>query len=277
MRFSTRKGAVRSHGRISTAFSMLVVLALLTFTLLSAPATAMGVVAFDYGTEWMKVSLVKPGLPFDVVLDRDSKRKIQSAVSFKKWAMDEEILFGTNAYNHATREPKQSFYGLKTLLGRTTAEEDKAYVDLYTSIFGNDVVSSDRGTCSLKRPTSRSEIVFAAVLTVEELVGMQLEYAKKLAEETAGERVNPSLPSGFSVGVFGGLDAVVTVPAFFTAQERQSIVDAAILAASALDSCRTVPRLPSTMLRHVLLPSRKSISSSMWLGFGAGDGGRVQH
>ncbi|KAJ1589497.1 hypothetical protein NDA15_005927 [Ustilago hordei] len=71
-------------GRVSAAFGMLFVLALLTITLLSAPTSAMGVVAFDYGTEWMKVSLVKPGLPFDVVLDRDSKRKIQSAVSFKK-------------------------------------------------------------------------------------------------------------------------------------------------------------------------------------------------
>ncbi|EST10132.1 Heat shock protein 70 family [Kalmanozyma brasiliensis GHG001] len=227
MRFTTG----RTAGRHSTAFSMLVVLALLAFTLLSAPASAMGVVAFDYGTEWMKVSLVKPGLPFDVVLDRDSKRKIQSAVSFKKWGLDEEILFGTNAYNHATREPKQSFYGLKTLLGRSTSDEDKPYVDLYSSIFGNDVVSSDRGTCSLKRPyEADSKVASLPVLTVEELVGMQLEYAKKLAEETAGERVNPSVASGLSVGVFGGLDAVVIVPAFFNAQERQSIVDAASLA-----------------------------------------------
>ncbi|SPO24958.1 related to glucose regulated stress protein, HSP70-like [Ustilago trichophora] len=218
-------------GRISTAFSMLCVLALLAVALLSAPATAMGVVAFDYGTEWMKVSLVKPGLPFDVVLDRDSKRKIQSAVSFKKWGLEEEILFGTNAYNHATREPKQSFYGLKTLLGRTTNDEDKEYVDLYSSIFGNDVISSDRGTCSLKRPYEPNpKLSSLPVLTVEELVGMQLEYAKKLAEETAGERVNPSLPAGFNIGSFGGLDAVVTVPAFFNAQERQAIVDSAILA-----------------------------------------------
>lgn len=228
MRFSTATGF---RARIGSASSMLLVLALLAVTLLSTPVTAMGVVAFDYGTEWMKVSLVKPGLPFDVVLDRDSKRKIQSAVSFKKWGLEEEILFGTNAYNHATREPKQSFYGLKTLLGRTTNEEDKQYVELYKSIFGNDVVSSDRSTCSLKRPyEADSKLSSLPVLTVEELVGMQLEYAKKLAEETAGERVNPSLPAGFNVGSFGGLDAVVTVPAFFNAQERQAIVDSAILA-----------------------------------------------
>ncbi|KAI3487709.1 hypothetical protein L1887_48315 [Cichorium endivia] len=220
-----------NRGLFPRALSMLGVVALLALALLSTPARAMGVVAFDYGTEWMKVSLVKPGLPFDVVLDRDSKRKIQSAVSFKKWGLEEEILFGTNAYNHATREPKQSFYGLKTLLGRTPADDDKPYVDLYASIFGNDVVSSDRGTCSLKRPFEADpKLSNLPVLSVEELVGMQLEYAKKLAEETAGERVNPSLPAGFNIGSFGGLDAVVTVPAFFNAQERQAIVDAAVLA-----------------------------------------------
>jgi hypoxia up-regulated 1 len=76
-------------------------------------AAAGGVLAIDYGTEWMKVSLVKPGVPFDVLLNtlvcpisctkvsfatpliglpaacresvksRDSKRKIQSIVALK--------------------------------------------------------------------------------------------------------------------------------------------------------------------------------------------------
>lgn len=32
-------------------------------------AAAGGVLAIDYGTEWMKVSLVKPGVPFDVLLN----------------------------------------------------------------------------------------------------------------------------------------------------------------------------------------------------------------
>ncbi len=92
---------------------------------------------------------------------------------------------------------------------------------------------------------------------------MQLEYAKKLAEETAGERVNPSLPAGFNIGSFGGLDAVVTVPAFFNAQERQAIVDSATLAGFRQGSSRMVPRLRSTTRRLVLLLSPKSTSSSM--------------
>ncbi|KAN0065611.1 lumenal Hsp70 protein [Thecaphora frezii] len=219
-----------SIARLGTTATLACLLAVLTATQLAFQAHAMGVVAFDYGTEWMKVSLVKPGLPFDVVLDRDSKRKIQSAVSFKKWGLDEEVLYGANAYNHATREPKQSFYALKTLLGKSFADNDKPYRDHLASIFGNDVVATERGTCALQRPYKPDNSSSYPTLSVEELVGMQLEYGKKLAEETAGERVQLGLPANFNIGSFGGLDTVVTVPAFFTAAERQAIYDSAALA-----------------------------------------------
>lgn len=53
------------------------------------------ILAIDYGTEWMKVSLVKPGLPFDVLLNHDSKRKIQSSVGWK----NNDRLFGSDAFN----------------------------------------------------------------------------------------------------------------------------------------------------------------------------------
>lgn len=38
---------------------------------------------------------MKPGIPFDVLLNKDSKRKIQSSVAWK----GEERLFGSDAYN----------------------------------------------------------------------------------------------------------------------------------------------------------------------------------
>jgi len=52
------------------------------------------ILAIDYGTEFMKVSLMKPGVPFDVLLNRDSKRKIQSTVGWK----GEDRLFGSDAF-----------------------------------------------------------------------------------------------------------------------------------------------------------------------------------
>lgn len=57
------------------------------------PAIQAAVLAIDYGAEFTKLSLVKPGVPFDVVLDRDSKRKISSVVG---WKRDERVFGAEN-------------------------------------------------------------------------------------------------------------------------------------------------------------------------------------
>ena len=41
------------------------------------------VIGIDYGTEWMKVSIVKLGVPLDIVLNTESKRKTPSVVSLR--------------------------------------------------------------------------------------------------------------------------------------------------------------------------------------------------
>ncbi|KAJ8594705.1 hypothetical protein M405DRAFT_729326, partial [Rhizopogon salebrosus TDB-379] len=53
------------------------------------------VLAVDYGSDWIKVSFMNPGVHFDVLLNKDSKRKIQSCVAWKK----DERLFGSDATN----------------------------------------------------------------------------------------------------------------------------------------------------------------------------------
>jgi hypothetical protein len=58
--------------------------------LILGPVIQAAVLAIDYGAEFTKLSLVKPGVPFDVILDRDSKRKISSVVGWKR----EDRVFG---------------------------------------------------------------------------------------------------------------------------------------------------------------------------------------
>ena len=53
------------------------------------------ILAIDYGADFIKASLMKPGQPFDVLLNRDSKRKIQSTVGWKQ----KDRLFGQDAAN----------------------------------------------------------------------------------------------------------------------------------------------------------------------------------
>jgi hypoxia up-regulated 1 len=62
-------------------------------------AALASVLAIDYGNDWIKASLMKPGVPFDVLLNKDSKRKIQSAVGWKLG----DRLFGTDAANMVSR------------------------------------------------------------------------------------------------------------------------------------------------------------------------------
>jgi hypoxia up-regulated 1 len=57
--------------------------------------TEAAVIAIDYGTDWFKVALVKPGIPLDIVLNRDSKRKTQSALTIR----GEERIYGADAVN----------------------------------------------------------------------------------------------------------------------------------------------------------------------------------
>lgn len=57
------------------------------------------VIAIDYGTEWTKAALVKPGIPLEIVLTKDTKRKEQSVIAFK----GQERLYGGDAANMVCR------------------------------------------------------------------------------------------------------------------------------------------------------------------------------
>jgi hypoxia up-regulated 1 len=75
-------------------------LRLLAWTLVSAlslytTTTEASVLAIDYGTDFIKASLMKPGVAFDVLLNRDSKRKMAASIAWK----GDERLFGTDAVN----------------------------------------------------------------------------------------------------------------------------------------------------------------------------------
>lgn len=73
----------------------LAIFSLFYIFLFSSTALATTVLAIDYGSDYIKASLIKPGTPFDVLLDKDSKRKIRSSVAWKNG----ERLFGQDAFN----------------------------------------------------------------------------------------------------------------------------------------------------------------------------------
>lgn len=65
------------------------------FVLLLSKIIDAAIMSIDFGTEWMKIGLVKPGIPFDVVLNRDSKRKTQTIITIR----GDERTYSTNGQN----------------------------------------------------------------------------------------------------------------------------------------------------------------------------------
>ncbi|CAK5271169.1 unnamed protein product [Mycena citricolor] len=155
------------------------------------------VLAIDYGTDWMKASVMSPGIPFDVLLNKDSKRKIQASVGWKK----DTRLFGGDAFNLASRFPLDSFSLIKPLQG---VPFDSAAVAFYESISTTEVLKTSRGTVGFRQSDGNE-------WSVEELVGMQFAYVKQLAETFTGDKVS---------------DVIVTVPPYFSQYQRDAVVDA---------------------------------------------------
>ncbi|KAG8984460.1 lumenal Hsp70 protein [Tulasnella sp. JGI-2019a] len=166
--------------------------------LLSGLTCQAAFVAIDFGSEWTKVSLMTPGRPIDVLLNTDSKRKMQSVVAWNK----NERSFGTDAFNLAARFPTDSFPYLKFLQG---CRCDGYRHRLYSQISAANVMEDpSRHTCIVQRPDGSQ-------WSVEELIAMQFMYIKQLAERESNERMS---------------EAVVTVPPYYTQFERQAVMDA---------------------------------------------------
>jgi hypoxia up-regulated 1 len=196
----------------------------LCFLLLFVGRSVASVLAVDYGTEWTKAALVKAGIPMQIVLTKDSKRKEQSTISFKN---QDERVYGTDGFNlvpppegfggganhlgQGARYPDAMFPSLKGLLGRSIESDVvKRFLREHPSI---QTTEGDRSSLTFQLGES--------TYTVEELVAMQLVNIKLQAEKMADETVK---------------DLILTVPVYWTEQERKALINAAELAGMKVSS-----------------------------------------
>ena len=202
--------------------SNLAALLSLFFFFTSTASAASAVLGIDLGTEYIKAALVKPGIPLEIVLTKDSKRKETAAVAFKPLrtrvstaesdAFPERI-YGGDAMALSARFPNDVYPSLKPLLGLKLGND---LISEYGSTFpGLDIVEwTETGTVGFR---SDSFVKGEEPWLVEELLAMELKNIKGNAETMAGK--------GSTIQ-----DAVITVPSFYTAQERRAVVLAADLA-----------------------------------------------
>lgn len=185
----------------------------------SSVCAAGAVLGVDLGTEYIKAALVKPGIPLDIVLTKDSRRKETSAVAFKplntgpKEGSFPERFYGADAMALAPRFPGEVYPNLKSLLGLPV---DDAVVREYASRHPALQLKAhgSRGTAAFKSSTFPPG---EDAWMVEELLAMELQSVQKNAEAAAGD--------GFSVR-----SIVLTVPPFYTTEEKRAVQSAAELA-----------------------------------------------
>eukprot|EP00066_Takifugu_rubripes_P028179 XP_011617445.1 PREDICTED: hypoxia up-regulated protein 1 [Takifugu rubripes] len=181
----------------------LVAIFCLTFSMLPSNTVSIAVMSVDLGSEWMKMAIVKPGVPMEIVLNKESRRKTPTAVCLK----ENERLFGDSALGMSVKNPKTVYLHLQSLLGK---KHDNLQVALYQKRFPEHQLQEDpvRGTVYFKYSEEMQ-------YTAEELLGMVLNYSCGLAQDFAEQPIK---------------DAVITVPAFFNQAERRAVLQAARLA-----------------------------------------------
>lgn len=207
-------------GRRRPALSPLAVVLGLVLLFTSTASAASAVLGIDVGTEYIKAALVKPGIPLEIVLTKDSKRKEVSAVAFKPSKGKQlpagsfpERFYGGDAIALQARFPGDVYPNLKQLLGiPSDSDAVKTYNERYpavevTTTEGRKTVSVNSGTFAEGEQS----------WSVEELLAMELKNVKENAKTLAGK--------GSSIS-----EVVFTVPPFYTVGERRALEVAAQLA-----------------------------------------------
>ncbi|KAM9384048.1 hypoxia up-regulated protein 1 [Pholidichthys leucotaenia] len=181
-------------------FAALFCLFLATFPSQIATVAVMSV---DLGSEWMKMAIVKPGVPMEIVLNKESRRKTPTVVCLK----ENERLFGDNALAVSVKNPKTVYRRLQSLLGK---KYNNLWVALNQRHFPEHQLREDpvRGTVYFQHSEETQ-------YTPEELLGMVLNYSRGLAQDFAEQPIK---------------DVVITVPAFFNQAERRAVLQAAQMA-----------------------------------------------
>lgn len=166
-------------------------------------AAGLAVMSVDFGSEFMKIAIVKPGVPMEIVINKESRRKTPTIVTIK----DEERLFGDASLSAGIRSPKSTYRYLLDVLAK---HFDNPLVAQYQQKFPfYELVKDEQtGTVLFKHDES-------TFFSPEELIGMILQQAKEYAETFAEQPIS---------------EAVITVPPYFNQAERRAMLRAADLA-----------------------------------------------
>lgn len=123
--------------RLTTLLSSAVALASF-FT----PISAAALLAIDLGTDSLKASLVKPGVPFDVLVTKEGRRKTPSLVTLRK----DDRSFGGEAANLVSRRAGER-ETLRALLARDFCSAARELTRMYYRLLVSLKILSQQSSC----------------------------------------------------------------------------------------------------------------------------------
>ncbi len=185
-------------------------------------------IGLDFGSDSLKVGLVQPGRPIEIVTNFQSKRKTPTCITFYKG----ERMFGSDSLALMPRKPELSFTKVHRMIGRTAS--DPLVTELKNQYFPFDIYTYKNETNS--GSSQRTDPADGALLvrqvpegglksgqdvsaipynSPEEMMAMLMRHVNDMTQEFGGKRVK---------------DIVITVPSFYTQHERAAIQSAAEIA-----------------------------------------------
>lgn len=161
----------------------------------------------DLGSDFFKMSVLKPGRPFTMVENLQSKTNTHTAVGFK----DDERLFGPETLIRKSRFPKQSLDFIDRFLGEKFG--DQSIAEYMSAHFVDYDMEEDEN-----RKTFNFKLKYKAedyFISPEEHFGMVFRYMKFLAEKFAEGKI---------------YDVAVSVPNSWGYKKRHALSQAVRLA-----------------------------------------------
>ena len=163
------------------------------------------VIGIDLGTTYSCVGVWKDE-SVEIIANSQGNRTTPSYVSFNP--DNSERLIGDAAKNQAARNPTNTVFDAKRLIGR---QFNDTHVQADVKLWPFNVVADEAEKPVIEVSLNKEKKTFYP----EEISSMVLTNMKEVAETYLGQKVN---------------DAVITVPAYFNDSQRQATKDAASIA-----------------------------------------------
>ncbi|PAV75680.1 hypothetical protein WR25_15173 [Diploscapter pachys] len=158
--------------------------------------------SIDLGSQYIKIGLVKPGVPMEIVLNKESRRKTPNVITIRNG----ERLFAEAAAAMLSKYPQSTYQYLLSMLAQQNGDPSIA---LYKERFPFASFEFDETRNTVLFPSDSEKY------NIEALLAMILWHTKVTTEAYAGQTVK---------------DVVITVPIWFNQKERRALSVAADIA-----------------------------------------------